>query len=70
MKNIIKKDSGGYTVVLNGIVIGDATTMKEARNMISQYQRNLKYSNSVNKYIKFSNLVNKYIKISNDFKSK
>ncbi|BEH88282.1 hypothetical protein [Klebsiella phage phiKp_21] len=60
MKNIIKKDSGGYSVVLNGIVIGDATTMKEARNMIAQYKRKLKYSNLVHKYTKFSN----------DFKSK
>lgn len=60
MKNIIKKDSGGYSVVLNGIIIGDATTMKEARNMIAQYKRNLKHSNLVHKYTKFSN----------DFKSK
>lgn len=54
------KAGGGYEIMFGTNVIDSADTLKEARNKIAKYKREMK----------FSNLISKYFTYSDDFKKK
>lgn len=53
------KAGGGYEIMLGTNVIDSADTLKEARNKIAKFKREMKFSNLVNKYFNYSDSLKK-----------
>lgn len=60
MKNFHIKEvpTGGYDVMYNSITIDHRSTKKEARKVMAEKKRNLKYSNLVHKFQVFGRALN------------
>ncbi|AMM43600.1 hypothetical protein FDG95_gp391 [Pectobacterium phage vB_PcaM_CBB] len=53
------KAGGGYEIMFGNNVIDSADTLKEARNKIAKFKREMKFSNLVNKYFNYSDNLKK-----------